>query len=301
MSARALQHSLAPFLVACLGIALFSAMDAVMKGLSLAIGAYNAMLWRSLAGLILTFPLFLLTRRGWPDRRTLALHLWRGLAAAISVLLFFIGLTRMPLAEGIALSFIAPLIALALAALFLKERIGANALGGSALAFAGVIAIVANRTQADDSQDALTGTLAILAAAIFYAVNLVLSRRQSQAAGPLEIVAFFNLVALCLYGLGAPWLAAPPAPGLIVQIVLAAITSSLSLMLLAWAYARAETQHLVSVEYTAFLWASLFGWLVFGEALGPATLAGAAMIVAGCLVAARTGRASTPPSRDIAP
>src|SRR5918994_648618 len=39
-----------PFAVACLGIALFSGMDAVMKHLSLAIGAYNALLWRTMAG-----------------------------------------------------------------------------------------------------------------------------------------------------------------------------------------------------------------------------------------------------------
>ena len=39
-------HPIAPFAVACLGIALYSVMDAVMKGLSLAIGAYAAMVWR---------------------------------------------------------------------------------------------------------------------------------------------------------------------------------------------------------------------------------------------------------------
>ena len=63
--------------------------------------------------------------------------------------------------------------------------------------------------------------------------------------------------------------------------------ASLLLMLLAWAYARAEAQYLVSVEYTGFIWAALLGWLVFGEAILWPTMAGAAMIVAGCLWAAR--------------
>ncbi len=39
------------FLVGVLGIALFSAMDAVMKGLVLAIGTYVTMFWRNLAGI----------------------------------------------------------------------------------------------------------------------------------------------------------------------------------------------------------------------------------------------------------
>jgi S-adenosylmethionine uptake transporter len=42
--------TLAAFLVACLGIALFSIMDGVMKALVIAIGAYNAMLWRQIVG-----------------------------------------------------------------------------------------------------------------------------------------------------------------------------------------------------------------------------------------------------------
>ena len=51
MSASSLHPKPAiPFAVATLGIALFSGMDGLMKGLSLAIGTYNALLWRTLAG-----------------------------------------------------------------------------------------------------------------------------------------------------------------------------------------------------------------------------------------------------------
>jgi S-adenosylmethionine uptake transporter len=58
-------------------------------------------------------------------------------------------------------------------------------------------------------------------------------------------------------------------------------------MLLSWAYARAEVKTLIPVEYTAFIWASLFGWLMFAEDVTPWTLVGTALIVIGCLVAAR--------------
>lgn len=295
MSASPSSSTAAPFAVACLGIAIFSAMDAIMKGLSLQIGAYNAMFWRSIAGLILTLPLFLISTRGaMPSRATLWLHLWRGLAAATSVLLFFWGLVRTPMAQGIALSFIAPLIALGLAAMFLKEKIAARALSGSIIAFAGVLVIVAGTAGAGGGEDAMAGAVAILIAAAFYAVNLVLSRRQSQAAGPMEVAFFFNLVALGLYSTASPWLAVLPDPHLLLTIVAAAITSSVSLMLLAWAYARAEAQRLVSVEYTAFIWAALLGWLVFSEPVSLATLGGAVLIVAGCLWASRQSAPVTP-------
>ena len=71
------------------------------------------------------------------------------------------------------------------------------------------------------------------------------------------------------------------------MLVLSATLASVSLVLLSWAYARAEASYLVPVEYSAFLWAALIGWAVFGEAVRPATLTGAALIVAGCVYAAR--------------
>ena len=57
-------------------------------------------------------------------------------------------------------------------------------------------------------------------------------------------------------------------------------------MLFSWAYARAEAQVLVPVEYSAFVWAALFGWLVFAEELAWVTVAGTVLIVAGCWIAA---------------
>ena len=65
----------------------------------------------------------------------------------------------------------------------------------------------------------------------------------------------------------------------------------LAAMLFAWAYARAEAQVLVPLEYSAFLWACLFGWMFFLEAVRPATLIGVALIVAACWIAAPRKRA----------
>ena len=70
-------------------------------------------------------------------------------------------------------------------------------------------------------------------------------------------------------------------------ILFAASLAITSLLILSWAYARAEASYLAATEYTAFLWAALFGWLVFSEPLSPFTVAGAALIVAGCILTAR--------------
>lgn len=277
----------AAFGVATLGIAVFSAMDAIMKGLSIEIGAYNAMLWRCIFGLAIGVVAFVAMRKSWPGRAALTLHFWRGVTAGASVLLFFWGLARVPIAQGVALSFVAPLVALYLAAVMLKEKVGKAAIWASLIAFSGVLVILAGQAEADMGPDAFRGAIAILLAAVLYAFNLVIARRQSLVADPVEIALFFNIVAGGLYALAAPWLAIVPGAGQLPLLAVSAAFAFVSMMLLAWAYARAEAQYLLPVEYTAFIWAALLGWWVFGESVSALTLIGAAMIVAGCLFAAR--------------
>lgn len=277
-----------PFLVAALGIAAFSAMDAFMKGLAIALGAYNAMLWRVWAGALLGGALFAIRRERLPSGEGLRLHLIRGTLAPFMALCFFWGVVRVPLAEGIALSFIAPLITLYLAAVFLGERIGRSAILASILGLAGVAVILAGRMGAADyDAEALKGAGSILVSAVLYAFNLILQRKQAQVATPSEIAFFQSLIAGCVLALAAPFLGELPSPQYWRDIVISAALMMAALLLLSWAYARAEAQALVTVEYTAFIWAAFFGWLFFREAVTPSTLAGTALIVAGCIIVAR--------------
>lgn len=276
------------FAVGTLGIALFAGMDAIMKGLVLAIGTYTTMLWRSFVGVGLAGTGYAASWKRWPTAPVLKLHVARGVLTTFMGLLFFWGIGRVPLAQAIALAFIAPLIALYLAAVFLKETVGPRTIGASLLAFSGVLLIFVGQARADLGPEALLGSLAILLSAVCYAVNIIMMRRQSQAAGPLEIAFFQNLTVaavllLCLPLVGTTVPAAEHWPALLS----AAVLSTLSLLLLSWAYARAEASYLAATEYTAFLWAALLGWLVFGETLSAWTLGGAGLIVAGCLLAAR--------------
>ncbi|MDQ3481869.1 MAG: EamA/RhaT family transporter, partial [Pseudomonadota bacterium] len=52
--------------------------------------------------------------------------------------------------------------------------------------------------------------------------------------------------------------------------------------------------YLAATEYTSFLWAVLFGWLFFDEIVSPFTLAGAVLIVAGYIMAARRPEEASP-------
>ena len=276
-----------PFLIACAGIATYSAMDVLMKGLSIDIGAYNAVLWRTGAGTLLAGALYLGARPKWPDRTTMRIHAWRSLFVAGMALSFFWALARLPIAEAIALAFVAPLMALYMAAIFLGEKIGPRSIAASLLGLAGVIVIVAGKLGGDYSDEALLAVGAVFLSAIFYAYNLILARRQAKMAEPMEIAFFQNFFVAAILALGAPWFLDVPAATQAPNIVGAALLATTSLLLLSWAYARAETQILATTEYTGFLWAMLFGWFFFEEPVTLPTLTGAVLIVAACLIVAR--------------
>ncbi len=279
------RNATVPFAVACMGIATFAGMDAMMKGLSLQMGAYNAMLWRTGLALVLAAALFLARRGRWPGKSVLRFHIWRGVVTSLMAFLFFWGLIYVPLAEAIGLSFIAPLIALYLAAALLKEKIGSLAILASIIGFAGALVIVGGRLGGDYSDDIFKGVVAILLSAVLYAYNLILQRQQAQIAGPVEITFFQNATMVAIYIVFAPFLAETPTVDQLPGLAGAAILGMTSLLLLSWAYARAEAKILIPVEYTAFIWACVLGWLVFAEEVTAATLGGTALIVVGCLVA----------------
>lgn len=288
-------NHLPAYTAAVAGIALFSIMDMVMKSLTLSIGTFPTLLWRSLIGILLAAGPYLATRKGWPGKTAIRLHLLRGVMMVPMAILFFWGLARVPMAQAVALTFIAPLLALVLAAAILKEPIGPRTVAGSLAAFAGVIIIFIGQAHADLGPAALAGSFAILGSAVIYAFNIIVMRRQAQNAGPVEITFFQNLVVGSALLLLIPVNGLPPLPaGHAGELLLAAALAMGSLMLLGWGYARAGAAYLSTTEYTAFLWAMLLGWLAFDEAVSLFTLMGAGLIVAGCLIAAKTRKVDHP-------
>ena len=276
-----------PFMVAAAGIGTFSLMDAAMKDLALSIGAYNAVMWRNTVGALLMGVLFVGTRQKWPPLHLLKMHLWRSIVVAVMAVSFFWSLTKLPLAEAIGLSFIAPVIALYLAAVMLKETIGKEAIWASLAGLGGVAIIMAGRLSGHYTMDHVWGAAAVLFSAVVFAYNLILARRQAQVSGPIEIAFFQNLFVALTLGLAAPWFLQPIGMSDAPMVGASAALAVISLLLLSWAYARAEAQILIPVEYTAFVWAAFFGWLFFAEPITWPVLLGTALIVGGSLIAAR--------------
>lgn len=276
------------FLIAITGILLFSMMDAVMKAQALALGTFNAMFWRMAMGALFVSVLYLPTRPRLASGKVLKIHFIRAGLTAVMAYLFFFGLTRVPLAQAIGLSFVAPIVTLFLAVPMLGEQVGANAKLAAVLGFGGVMTVVGGEVLGDHRDGDLLGMLSILLSALLYGVNLILQRMQALIAKPLEIAFYQNLIVFFILLMAAPFfLVVPTEFAHWGGSALAAAFAVASLMLMSHAYSQAEAQRLVAVEYTAFIWAAILGWWFFAEPVTARTLLGTGLIVLGCLISAR--------------
>lgn len=275
-----------PILATAGGIAILSAMDAVMKTASLALGAYMAALLRAGIAFAIVAPLWLAGRPSWPAPAVMKIHAIRGVVGAFMALTFFFALTKLPLAETIAISFVAPIISLYLAAILLGETVRPRAVWGALLGLSGVLVIVGGKFgRGNLNEDTLLGLGAIVSSALLYAWNLVLQRQQALVARPTEVATFYMGIAGLTYCLAAPFLFEFPGTDGLRYVAIGAALTVAGALTMAWAYARAEAQVLVPLEYSGFVWASLFGWLLLGEAVTWTAAAGAALIVFGCWIA----------------
>ncbi len=286
-----------PYLQAAAGIAALCALDASVKRLGFAYPVLFVVFGRYLTGA--TIAALVWWSQGAPrfTRAMVRGHLLRGGLIAATAGLFFVAIHTLMLAEAITLSFTAPLMIPPLAHLFLGERMRGAVFGAGALGFAGVVVTVQGAPAF--AGDRLPALAAVLAASLTYALSAVAMRARAASDGATRLTLSGTVVPLLLF---VPFAVHQPlpVPASWPWFVAAGVCGNVGIQLLARAYARVEVQTLGILEFTALPWAALFGWLVFGETVRPQVWAGAAVILAACLWAARADRRA-PAAAAVAP
>ena len=210
--------------------------------------------------------------------RNKAALLARGGLILLAWTLFYAAAARMGLAEITTLYFAAPVIAVALSALVLKERVGAARWTAVGLGCLGVA--VAAGPLADLS---LGPAAAALGAAACWGTSTVLVRWIGRSDSTLVQMLSSN----ALFVLGSlpplPWVWRPPDPFALALMVALGVTGGVGQYLLFEGFRRAPASALAPVEYTGLVWAGVYGYAIWADVPGPTTFAGAALIVAGSL------------------
>jgi len=205
------------------------------------------------------------------ERRTT--HGLRTLFLVGAMTLDFLAVARLPLATAISAFLIAPIVAVVLAVLVLKEQLTPGKLLALALGTTGSLVILRPGGTTDP------GIFLAFGAGLLFALYLLATRHASQASDPVRTLAFQCVVGTALMTPQAllAW-RAPEAEDALLFLGLGGISAVSHLMSIA-AFRLASASALSPLVYLELVGAALTGYFVFGEVPSLATMIGAGFIV----------------------
>ena len=216
------------------------------------------------------------------------LHALRGFLIAMATLCFFTSVTRLPVADAIAIFFVEPLLLTLLSPLFLGEKIGWRRLTAVLTGFAGALIIIKPGA-------AMFGVYAILplGAALCFAFYLILTRKLAQDTDPILVQFFTGLSGLFFMSLvllsGATINLLPGVNLFLLQTIwptanqwallaLLGTIGCLGHLMVVHAFRYVDASTLAPLQYFEIVGAALFGWLVFRDVPSINTWIGIAII-----------------------
>jgi drug/metabolite transporter (DMT)-like permease len=215
-----------------------------------------------------------------PQLRTLArtaspgLQLLRSGLLFSATLLFFTALSLMDFAEAVALLQTGPLIITGLAALVLGEVVGIRRWSGVCIGLIGALIII--RPGLGVFQPA---SLLALGAAACMASYQVATRMLSANDGIWTTMLYTAGVGTLIASVAVPFFWTPPSLVEALMMATIGVIGGCGHLSLVYGLSQAPASMLAPFNYTALVWAMLFGFLFFAELPDPMTLAGAAIIV----------------------
>lgn len=282
-------------MAALLGSMIFSVNDTSIKILSTDYPLHEVILIRSVIGLAFLLALVkiregglhvLATQRGW-------VHLLRMVVVLISNVTYFLGIAAMPIADAVAIAFVAPVLITILSVFVLKEKVGLHRMGAVLIGLAGTVVLM--RPGGNAFQPA---AILILISALGYAVSQLMARSMRTTetvyrlsfymqAGFLLTAAVAGLIMgdgkfagsdnPSLAFLFRPWILPAVADWPI--FLASGLAVGVGGLLMAHAYRTLEAASVAPFEYAAIPMAILWGITIFGTYPDGIALLGMAMII----------------------
>ena len=278
----------------CGGVAMAASLDAAVKWLSGEYPVHQILVLRCLVAAPLLFVL-----AGMRAGELFGLHprwpiiLLRGLIMCSAYIAFAMAIAAMPIADAVAIYFTLPLFVAALAGPMLGEKVGLERWLAILAGFVGVLIMI--RPGAGVFEPA---ALLALYAAFGYGTGQMLTRwlglgmrgqvlAFQQNAVYLVVGATLSLI----FGFGQftaeihpsldfmlrGW--STPPPGDLALILSLGILTGLAMVLYTQAYRLTEANLVAPFEYTAMIWATVYGLVLFGDFPDWMTGAGAALVI----------------------
>jgi drug/metabolite transporter (DMT)-like permease len=269
---------------------LFSVLNATLRGLALQLDPMQTQFLRYLFGLLVMLPLLWhgTLASWWP--RHLGGQFTRGAVHTLGLVLWFVALPHIPLADTTAIGFTGPLFIMVGAWLFLREPMRWERWLATALGFAGVLIVVGPRLGLGAGGGGSEGGfhhLLMLASAPVFAASFIITKvlTRTETAG---VIVIWQALTVTLFSLPMALLAwqAPSALQWL-GFAFCGLLGSAGHYCLTRSFRSADISSTQSVKFLELLWAALLGWLMFADQPTQTTLLGGAVILAATLWLAR--------------
>ena len=255
----------------------FSAIGIAAREAGRGMGALDIMFYRSWLGVSILAIVQYGTGGRVLDLRTTQLPLLclRSFIHFIAQYAWLVAVTLIPLAQLFAIEFTAPLWTALLAPLFLKERLTGTRLFAAALGFVGIIIVVSPR-----SLTVGPGTIYAFVAAVGFAFHYLMTKQLTRRDSAFLLLFYTHVIqgvmalALTVTSLNVP------DPVTALWIVALTVLGLFAHYALARAFSLADAIVVAPLDFLRLPFIAVVGVVVYGEALAPALIAGAAVIVA---------------------
>ena len=257
------------------GIAGFAVMDAIVKWLTADYSVAQVVALRSWFGLPLLC-LFALYEGGLKTLRTRRplVHVGRYLLVFALSFSFFWALSQMKLVDAIAITFAAPIFITALSVPLLKEPVGLHRWAAISVGFCGVLIML--RPGMGVFQWA---AFVVLGSVVVYALLMITTRAFKSTESTAALMLYPQL-GMSLTGIVlAPYFWVTPSLGDLGLFALAGLFGSVGVMCLTHAFRLGPAAVISPFEYSALIWATLLGFLLWGELPDAITLVGAGIVI----------------------
>ena len=252
------------------------------------VGVAETLFYRQI-GSVLCAVVFVAVGPGFASLRTqrFGAHAARMAIGVVAMLLNFLMVTLLPLAEATAIGFSVPIFASLLAAVVLREPTGRWRWGAIIVGFLGVVSIV----QPGSGLISAYGGMVALGAVVSTAGATIAIRHLGATEAVATTVFWFGATSLVPLGLAIPFVGHAHEPAIFAAIAALSLAGGIAQLALTGALRLAPVSLVMPMDYSALLWASLLGLLIFDQAPSRSTWLGAPIVIgAGLMILWREHR-----------
>tara|TARA_B100000674_G_scaffold400856_1_gene346512 strand:+ start:1664 stop:2530 length:867 start_codon:yes stop_codon:yes gene_type:complete len=253
----------------------FAIMNASIRDITQELEPLVVVFFRNAFGLLALSPFLL--RNGLKTFRTARLGL-HGIRAGLNVMamaFFYVGLSLTPLAEATALAFTAPLFAVMLAVLCLKERVSFTKLLAMGIGFVGALIILRPGFGFTD-----VGSLWIIISAFIWSGTLIIIKLLARTESSMTITAYMALLLAIMSLPTALIFWQTPSISQFIYLFVIATSGTLGQYTLTEALGRADAQTVMPLDFMRLIWTAFLGYVMFNEVPDAYVWFGATMIFA---------------------